>query len=209
MFFPQAHGSYCPSLDLSADIYKTKDIFHEFSTMEQAVYWKQDQGLWVLPWLLVISTSKPVKPKGNEVWIFTGRTDAEAPILRPLICRASSLEKILMLGKIEGIRRRGNRGWDDWVTSLPQWAWVWANSCISHYLGNREGQGSLVCCWPWFPKESDRTEQLNNNHNNTLKWDSEFLLVELKNELHKQANTHSSKQMVFISRDKASTKLLA
>ena len=91
----------------------------------------------------------------------------------------------------------GNRGWDGWMASSPHWAWVWAKSCVSHYLGDSERQGSLVCCSSWFHKESDRAEQQNNNHNNTLKWESEFLLVELKNELHKQANTHSSKQIYF------------
>ena len=53
--------------------------------------------------------SKPVNPKGNQPLIFIGRTDAEAeaPILWPPMRRADSLEKTLMLGKIEGIRRRG------------------------------------------------------------------------------------------------------
>ena len=51
---------------------------------------------------------KPVNPKGNQPWIFSGRADAEAPILWPLIQRADSLEKTLMLGKIEG-RRRGQQ----------------------------------------------------------------------------------------------------
>ena len=53
---------------------------------------------------------KPVNPKGNQPWIFTGRTDAEteAPIWH-LIRRADSLEKTLMLGKIEGRRRRGRQ----------------------------------------------------------------------------------------------------
>jgi len=47
---------------------------------------------------------KPVNPKGNQSCIFIGRTDAEAeaPIL---MRRANSLEKTLMLGKIEGRRR--------------------------------------------------------------------------------------------------------
>ena len=45
-----------------------------------------------------------------------------------LMWRANSLEKTLMLGKIEGKRRRGNRGWDGWMASLIQWTWVWANS---------------------------------------------------------------------------------
>ena len=45
-----------------------------------------------------------------------------------LMQRASSLEKTLMLGKIEGRRRRGHRGWDVWMASLTQWTWVWASS---------------------------------------------------------------------------------
>ena len=51
---------------------------------------------------------KPVNPKGNQSWIFTGKTDAEAetPILGHLMGRTDSLEKTLMLGKIEGRRRR-------------------------------------------------------------------------------------------------------
>ena len=54
---------------------------------------------------------KPVNPKGNQPWIFTGRTDieAEAPILWPLMWRTDSLEKTLMLDKIEGRRRRGRQ----------------------------------------------------------------------------------------------------
>ena len=53
---------------------------------------------------------KPVNPKGNQPQIFIGRADAEAEslVLAHLMRRASdSLEKILMLGKIEGGRRRG------------------------------------------------------------------------------------------------------
>ena len=52
---------------------------------------------------------KPVNPKGNQFWIFIGRTDteAEAPILWHLIQKAYSLEKNLILGKTEGKRRRG------------------------------------------------------------------------------------------------------
>ena len=43
-----------------------------------------------------------------------------------LMQRADSLEKTLMLGKIEG--RRDNRGWDGWMASLTWWTWVWASS---------------------------------------------------------------------------------
>ena len=41
-----------------------------------------------------------------------------------LMWRADSFEKPLMLGKIEGGRRRDDRGWDGWMASLTQWTWV-------------------------------------------------------------------------------------
>ena len=62
---------------------------------------------------------QPVHPKGNQSWIFIGRTDAEAetPIIWPLMWRADSLEKTLMLGKIEGETRRWQRmRWLDGIT---------------------------------------------------------------------------------------------
>ena len=64
---------------------------------------------------------QPVHPKGNQSSIFTGRTDAEAetPILWPhLMGRTDSMEKTLMLGKIEGRRRRGRQrvSWLDGIT---------------------------------------------------------------------------------------------
>ena len=63
---------------------------------------------------------KPVSPNGNQSWIFIGRTvaKAEAPILGHLMGRTDSLEKTLMLGKIEGVRRRGQESmrWLDGIT---------------------------------------------------------------------------------------------
>ena len=55
----------------------------------------------------------------------------------------------------------GGRGWDGWMASLTQWAWVWAN------FGRWWGQGSVACCSPWGRKVSDRTWQLN-RHNNKI-----------------------------------------
>ena len=59
--------------------------------------------------------TKSVNPIGKQCWTFIGRTYAEAPILQQ---RADSLEKILMLGKIEGRRRRGQQRmrWLDGIT---------------------------------------------------------------------------------------------
>ena len=45
-----------------------------------------------------------------------------------LMQRADSLEKTLMLGKIEGRRRRGQQRWDGWMAPPTQWTWVWASS---------------------------------------------------------------------------------
>ena len=52
---------------------------------------------------------QPVHPKGDQSWVFIGRTDAKAemPVLGHLMQRVDSLEKTLMLGGIGGRRRRG------------------------------------------------------------------------------------------------------
>ena len=64
---------------------------------------------------------KPVNHKGNQPWIFIGRTDAELKLqyFGHLIHRADSLEKTLMLGKIEGKRRRAQQRmrWLDSITN--------------------------------------------------------------------------------------------
>jgi len=63
---------------------------------------------------------KPVHPKGNQSWIFIGKTDVEAetPILWAPDEKSFSFEKTLMLGKIEGRRRRGwqRMRWLDGIT---------------------------------------------------------------------------------------------
>ena len=64
---------------------------------------------------------QPVHPKGNQSWVFTGGTDVEAetPYFGHLMQRADSLGKTLMLGKIEGRRRRGlqRMRWLDGITN--------------------------------------------------------------------------------------------
>ena len=54
---------------------------------------------------------QPVHPKGDQSWVFIGRTDAKAetPVLWHLMRRVDSLEKTLMLGGIEGRRKRGQQ----------------------------------------------------------------------------------------------------
>ena len=63
---------------------------------------------------------QPVHPKGDRSWVFTGRTDVEAEtsVLWPLMWRTDSLEKTLILAKIEGGRQRGwqRMRWLDGIT---------------------------------------------------------------------------------------------
>ena len=75
---------------------------------------------------------QPVNPKGNQPWIFIGRTDAEAeaPVLWPPDVKNCLIRKDLDAGKDR--RQEGGegdgRGWDGWMPSLTQWMWVWASS---------------------------------------------------------------------------------
>ena len=75
---------------------------------------------------------QPVHPKGNQSWIFIGRTDAEAetPIFGHLMQRTDSFENTLMLGKIEGSRRRGRQRMRslDVITDMTTWLWLSSGS---------------------------------------------------------------------------------
>ena len=96
---------------------------------------------------------KPVNPKGNQPWIFSGRTDAKA---EALIFWPPDSKSPPTHWKIpwcwERLRAGGdgdNRGWDGWMALPTRWTWVWASSV----------------CWWWTGRpgvtESDTTEQLN------------------------------------------------
>ena len=62
-----------------------------------------------------------------------------------LMWRAASFEKSLVLGKIEGRRRRGQQRMRCWMASPTQWTWVWVNS-LSWWWTGRPGMLWLWCC---------------------------------------------------------------
>ena len=99
-------------------------------------------------WLLTVN------PKGIQPWIFTGRTDAEAPILWPPGAKSWLVGKDPDAGKDWRQDKRVAEGeivgWDHWLGGRES-EWT---------PGDGDGQGGLVCCDSWCRKESDTTEQL-------------------------------------------------
>ena len=101
---------------------------------------------------------QPVHPKGNQSWIFIGRTDAEAetPILWPPDAKNWVIWKDPDAGKDWRQEEKGTTedemvGWHHWLDGHE----------FEQALGVGDGPGGLVCCSPWGCKESDMTERLN------------------------------------------------
>ena len=100
----------------------------------------------------------PVHPKGDQSWVFIGRTDVEAeiPILWPPDAKSWLIWKDPDAGKDLRAGGEGDgTGWDGWMASPTQWTWVWVDT------SNCNGQGGLACYGSWNHKESDTTECLN------------------------------------------------
>ena len=100
---------------------------------------------------------KPVNPKGNQSWKFTGRTDveADAPILWPPVVKNWLIRKDADAGK-DWRKEKGTTedemvGWHHWLNGYE----------FEQAPGVGDGQGGLACCSPWGRKESDMTEWLN------------------------------------------------
>ena len=97
---------------------------------------------------------KPVNSKGNQPWLFIGKTDAEAeaPILWPPDAKSYLIGKDSDWGQKEKwVTENEIVGWHHWLNGQE----------FEQPLGDSEGQGSLACCSQWNCKESDTTERLN------------------------------------------------
>ena len=127
--------------------------------IKKAEQWRIDAfELWLLKTTrespLDCKEIKPVNPKGNQSWIFIGRTDAEAeaPILWPPDVKCQLNGKDPDTGKDWGQEEKGMAedemvGWHHWLNGHE----------FEQVLGDSEGHISLACCSPWGSKESDMT----------------------------------------------------
>ena len=101
---------------------------------------------------------QPVHPKGNQSWIFIGRTDAEA---EAMILWPPDL-KYWLIGEDPDAGKYWRR--EEKVTTEDEMV-GWHHRLDGHEFeqapGVGDGQGGLVCCNPWGRKELDTTEQLN------------------------------------------------
>ena len=101
---------------------------------------------------------QPVHPKGDQSWLFIGRTyvEAETPILWPPNAKSWLIWKDPDAGKDWGQEKKGTTedemiGWRHWLDG-HEFEWT-------PWVG--DGQGGLACCGSWGCKESDTTERLN------------------------------------------------
>ena len=118
---------------------------------------------------------QPVNPKGNQPWIFIGRTDieADAPVFCSPDANGDSQEKTLMLGKIEGRRRRGcqRMGWLNditkamdmnlgtlWGTGRPGMLQSMGLQKVGHDWATEEQQVKSLSQWAMFLKDRNPEE---------------------------------------------------
>ena len=100
---------------------------------------------------------QPVHSKGDQSWVFFGRTDAKLKLqyFGHLMRRADSLEKTLIWEGLGAGGEGDDRGRDGWMASLTQWTWVWVNYRSWWWTG-RPGMLQSMS-----RKMSDMTEVLN------------------------------------------------
>ena len=98
--------------------------------------------------LLGCKEIQPVHPKGDQSWIFIGRTEAQTPVLWPLDAKSWLIGKDPDAGKDWGQGRRGRQSTRGWMASSTRWTWVWVNSGSWWWPGRRQWHPTPVLL-PW------------------------------------------------------------
>ena len=106
----------------------------ESRAIKKAEYWRTDAfELWCwrrllrVPWTARRSNQSILKETSHECSLEELILKLKLQYFGHLMRRDDSFEKTLMLGRVEGGKRRGWK-WDGWMASLTQWTWVWASS---------------------------------------------------------------------------------
>ena len=114
---------------------------YENWAIKKAEHWSIDV-FQLLCWrrllrVLYCKEIQPVYPKGNQCWIFIGRTDAEpeAPILWPLDLKNWLIWKDPDARKDWRQEEKGKTGWDGWMASPSRWTWTWVSSRSWWWIG--------------------------------------------------------------------------
>ena len=124
----------------------------------------------------------PVHPKGDQSWIFIGRTDAEAntPILWPPDMKKWLIGKDPDAGKDWRQEEKGTT-----EDEMAGWLYQLNGHEFEQALGVGDGQGSLTCCSPWGHKELDTTAQLNWTENIRKRTSEQGKLLRIKIDISK------------------------
>ena len=135
-------------------------------------FWTVGEDSWES---LGLQGDPAVHPKGDQSWVFIGRTDAEAetPILWPPDAKNwLHWKRPWWWERLKAGGEGYDRGWDGWMTSLTQWTWVWVGS------GN----------WWWTGRpgvlQSMGSQRITHNWATELNWTE--LMWALKNKLSRK-----------------------
>ena len=131
-------------------------------TIKKAERWRIDAfELWCWRRLespLDCKEIQPAHPKGDQSWVFIGRTDVEAETLNSLATWWEELTHRKRPWCWERLKAGGDgddRGWDGWMASLTQWTWVWVDSGSWWWTG-RPGVLWFMGSDLWFTKSPTR-----------------------------------------------------
>ena len=100
---------------------------------------------------------QPVHPRGDQSWVFIGRTEWSwnSNTLATWCEELIHWKRPWCWERLRAGEEGDDRGWDSWMASSTRWTWVWVDSGVG------DGQGGLACCSSRGCKESDTSEWLN------------------------------------------------
>ena len=152
-----------PVVMYGCESWTVKKAEHRRTDAFELWWWRR---LWRVPWTARRSNQSILKETSPGCSLEGQMLKLKLQYFGHLMWRGDSLEKILMLGKIESRRRRGWQRirWLDGIANSMDMGLGWLRELVGV-----DRQGGLVCCGSWGHKELDTTERLN--------WASKYLLL--------------------------------